>query len=283
MKYSIKLVKAFTKDKDQGNPAGVILNADDLSSIEMLKIAQDLGFSESAFVQKTKIADFKIRFFSPKEEVALCGHATIATFHALIDWGVINNDSGNKVVKTFESQSGVLPVTIYSDGFIMMNQKEPIEYEVESSYDKIADLLGIDFREILQDSPIQAISTGSPKLMVPVKSRDVLFRVTPDLDGIKEYCKENRIKGFYPFTQDTINESSHFHARQFNPLAGIDEDPITGTAAGALGVYAKKYGLTSSNKIIIEQGYIMNKAGEIFVEVNDQDVNVGGYAVTFNE
>lgn len=89
VKVKIILVKAFTKDKDQGNPAGVILNADKLSETDMLKISSELGFSESAFVSTSNIADFKIRFFTPTTEVAICAHATIATFHVLVSHKLI--------------------------------------------------------------------------------------------------------------------------------------------------------------------------------------------------
>ena len=81
-----------------------------------------------------------------------------------------------------------------------------------------------------------SLSTGTAKLIIPVKSLDILYGIKPDLDGIKEYCKRTETKGFYPFTFET-KENSDFHVRQFNPLAGINEDPITGVAAGALRAY----------------------------------------------
>lgn len=80
MKINAYTLNSFAKTKEGGNPAGVVTNADSLSEEEMRKIAAVLGFSETAFVLKSNAADFKVRFFTPNEEVDLCGHATIATF-----------------------------------------------------------------------------------------------------------------------------------------------------------------------------------------------------------
>lgn len=80
METRVHLVKAFTQDKTQGNPAGVVLYADNLTDSQMLSIAATLGSSESAFVQKSSKADIRLRFFSPTKEVGLCAHATIVFF-----------------------------------------------------------------------------------------------------------------------------------------------------------------------------------------------------------
>src|SRR5687768_16375077 len=109
MTKEIYLVKAFTQDPAQGNPAGVILDADDLSSEQMLQMAAELGYSESAFVSASDTATFKIRFFSPKREVPLCGHATIAAFHALFTAGKITSGAAEYIDVTQEALAGILP------------------------------------------------------------------------------------------------------------------------------------------------------------------------------
>ena len=107
----------------------------------------------------------------------------------------------------------------------------------------------------------------------------MLKKIKPDLEGIKEYCKNTEARGMYPYTTETIEKESDFHTRQFNPLAGINEDPVTGVAAGALGSYIKEHKLSNKTRFVIEQGYIMNKAGKMIVDVSD-GVKVGGYCVT---
>lgn len=73
-------INAFAKTNEGGNPAGIVLNAGVLSENDMKKIAGILGLSETAFVTKSDVADYRVRFFTPSEEVDLCGHATIGTF-----------------------------------------------------------------------------------------------------------------------------------------------------------------------------------------------------------
>lgn len=274
-----RIVKAFTKDPTQGNPAGVILQADSLSVEQMIRVSAQLGFSESAFVQKSEKADYRIRFCTPTQEVDLCGHATIATFHALMEEGIVTFNGQDSVTKTQESKAGMLPVICYKDGLIFMTQKKAEFFEPETNISKIALLLNISPTELM-DYPIQTVSTGTPKLIIPVKSHDVLFSVKPDLDGIVEYCNTTGARGFYPFTFETGDIESDFHARQFNPLAGINEDPITGVAAGALGAYIVKHSLADKNRFVVEQGYNMNKAGKMIVEVGNAN-QVGGYAVNY--
>lgn len=275
------LVKAFTKDKNQGNPAGIILDADKLMDNQMIDISKALGFSESAFITKSDKAKFGIRFFTPTQEVDLCGHATIATAHALLKKRKIYLGREKSKTITFETRAGIISVEVNKDGLIVMTQTEPQFWGDEHSKNEVARLLGISVDEIM-DYPIQTVSTGTPKLIVGVNSLETLFKIKPDLEGMKIYCKEHLVKGFYPFTVKTMDKDSDFHARQFNPLAGIDEDPITGVAAGALGAYAVEHKISDKKDFIIEQGYCMGKGGKMHATVDDK-VKVGGYAVIFEE
>lgn len=280
MDIKVELVKAFTKDKNQGNPAGVVLDADGLTEKQMMKISAELGFSESAFVQKSDKADYKVRFFTPTHEFDLCGHATIATFYSLVKSGRIKIKGECKDL-TQETKAGILPVTCYKNGLIVMTQSKPKFYDVIDDRKGIAGLLNIT-KEDITELPMQIVSTGAPKLMIPISSLDALFSIKPDFEGIKKYCKKVGAKGFHCFTSETIDKYSDFHVRQFAPLVGVDEDPITGIAAGALCAYIKHYNLSDKTKFVIEQGYVMKKAGKIYVDVSDK-VKVGGYAVNFGE
>jgi len=273
------LIKAFTKDKAAGNPAGVVLNAEDLTDQQMQHIASELGFSESAFVSLSDIADFRVRFFSPTQEVDFCGHATVATFYALMQQGRIAVEHHRTV--TQETNIGVSHVTCYADGRIVMAQAKPVFGMVEEGRAKIAGLLGIESEQLL-DHPLQVVSTGTPKLMIPVDSLKTLSAIKPNLEEIAAYCKNGEARGFYPFTTETLDSKADFQARQFNPAAGINEDPITGIAAGALGCYVRRYSLIDKEQIIVEQGYAMGMGGQMFVDLSES-VRVGGYAVTFSK
>jgi PhzF family phenazine biosynthesis protein len=273
------LVKAFTKDKAQGNPAGVVTDADGMTDEEMLSIARDLKFSESAFVQSSDKADYKVRFFSVEEEVPFCGHATVATFHTLVEQGILKFEGKEEIQIKQETKAGILPVFCRKRGFITMVQNNPEFGLIEDDRNLIAKLLSISEKSI-SDFPIQSVSSASTKLMIPIASLDVLKNINPDLKGIYKYTERTGVRGFYPFTSETLDPESDFFTRQFNPFIGIDEDPITGVAAGALGAYVNKYKLSDKKTFIIEQGYFMGKGGKMYVDVSD-GIKVGGFAVTF--
>ncbi len=117
MKTTAYHVNAFTADSRAGNPAGVVLDADRLSEPEMLAIAKQVGFSETASISESEVATKKLRFFTPTEEVDLCGHATIASWllmyrHRLVGRGI----------STQETQAGSLKVEVGVDGRIYMEQ-----------------------------------------------------------------------------------------------------------------------------------------------------------------
>ena len=92
------LVNSFTESGKGGNPAGVVFNADELSDVQKLKIAQAVGFSETAFVSSDPEADYELSFFTTTSEVDFCGHATLAAFSTMYQTDMIS--AGTYVQKT---------------------------------------------------------------------------------------------------------------------------------------------------------------------------------------
>lgn len=275
MKTQVHLVQAFTKNPKQGNPAGVVIDAHNLTEKQMQKIASNLNFSESAFVLPSSKADFRIRFFTPKKEVDICGHATIASFWVLLKERRIQKGKGYR----FETKAGVSSVVISRTGLISMTQHSPEFFEVPGDKKRVASLFGIPPSKIL-DLPIQTVSTGTPKTIVPVDSLKTLLAIRPDFQKMIWLSKKFKTKGYYAFTSETKEKDSDYHARQFNPMAGVNEDPVTGIAAGALIAYLRKNKLSTKKNIIIEQGYSLKKPGKMFVSFGDK-ISVGGFAVVY--
>lgn len=117
METTVYTLTAFSKAVNGGNPAGVVLDADFLSEHEMQKIAAEVGFSETAFVQKSENADFKLRFFTPCAEVDLCGHATVAAFYllaykGLIEVGEYSQETKAGILKVENHQNGILRILL---------------------------------------------------------------------------------------------------------------------------------------------------------------------------
>lgn len=284
MKIKVHILHSFAKTRDGGNPAGVVLDADNLMEADMQRIAAAVGFSETAFVQESEKASFKVRFFTPCAEVDLCGHATIAVFSLL---------AGQKTIKageyTQETKSGILQVEYRPDSTIFMSQSTPKFYQVIGRTE-IADSLNIDKSSIPESMPVQIVSTGLKDIIVPVDTLKTLFSINPDFKKIIEISEKYGAVGCHVFTTETKFNSTA-HCRNFAPLYDIPEESATGTSNGALSCYLYKYGAISENEsgsLIFEQGYSMQKPSEILAGLVIEDreikaVKVGGNALIIGD
>lgn len=284
MRVKVYTVNSFAKSINGGNPAGVVLNADGLSDVEMKKIAGVVGFSETAFVMKSNLADFMVRFFTPNEEVDFCGHATIAVFHTISSKGYIKSGRYSQ-----ETKAGILDVQVMEDLSIMMNQNIPSYHEIIEKQE-IADSLNITVDEMLENLPVQIVSTALRDILVPIKSLDILNSINPDFKKVENISSKYNTVGYHIFTLESLNESNAY-CRNFAPLYGIPEESATGTSNGALACYLYKYGKLKNNHITnisIEQGYSMERPSEIKIALTTKEkeiteVRVGGIALNLSE
>ncbi|QSG07369.1 PhzF family phenazine biosynthesis protein [Halapricum desulfuricans] len=270
------LVDAFTDEPTDGNPAGVVPDADDLDADQMGAIANELGASETVFLRDSDSADRQLRYFTPETEVDLCGHATIAAHAWLDEHGVI--EAGEHTVET---AVGVLDVRVEADGTVWMTQNDPTVVELDADAAQVADALGIEADAIRAVGlPIARTSTGLPFLAVPVEYFAHLSSMEPDMRAIEQLCATHDATGIYAFTFDTLEGDSTLHGRMFAPGAGVKEDPVTGTASGAVGGYLAHQGaLEETTDMVFEQGHFLNRPGTVSVSVGST-VEVGGRAVT---
>ena len=111
-RYKIKQVDAFTDRAFGGNPAGVMPSADGLTDKEMQLIANEMNLSETAFILNSDTADFRIRWFTPKKEVLFCGHATVASLHALAEEGKFGMEKDGEYSFKVETMIGIITVDV---------------------------------------------------------------------------------------------------------------------------------------------------------------------------
>ena len=164
-----------------------------------------------------------------------------------------------------------------------MHQDKAVIKDVKFETSLIADSLNISIDEIDDSLPKQIVSTGLFTLPVCVKSFDILKMIKPDFEKVKRVCENLGVGSFHVFTFETVEEKSVYHARNFPPLYGINEDPGTGTANGAVCSYLIKNKIVKDNSLICEQGDIIGRTGRILVEIKDNVVKVGGRAKIVEE
>ena len=295
----VSQVDAFTTEPLAGNPAGVVPEADGLTDGQLQSIAREMAVSETAFLFESDDADRRVRYFTPSQEVDLCGHATIASFVKLVDGGVL--DVGES---TLETNVGVLDVAVESDGTVWMTQDAPSIRAVDVSYDRVGEALGLDravFEGVGADLPPAVASTGLPFLVVPVAYLSDLGDVQPDLAAIESLTEAVGATGLYVFSFDALDAASTLHGRMFAPGAGVPEDPVTGTASGAVGAYLRRFDAfgtdgaltavgseagtvatepaeTAPLEMVFEQGHYVDRPGRVRVRLDDE-VRVGGRGV----
>lgn len=268
----VYVAAAFSKDDKGGNKAGVVLGRSELTSVQKAAIAKEMGYSETTFVLGSDKADFKLQYFTPTEEVPLCGHATIAAFSTLKLLNMLD-----KPDCTIETETGILNIHIKDDGLILMEQNLPAYLEVLDSdiFTRCMERGFIDHR-----FPIQIVSTGLNDVMLPVDSAEHLEQLSPDFEMIANMSKEKEVVGVHAFT--LIKESDVTAiCRNFAPLYGIDEESATGTASCALACYLFKY-YKRQSQYVFEQGHNMGEISRIVVNLSYHEnvidsVFVGGY------
>jgi PhzF family phenazine biosynthesis protein len=278
MKFFI--VDAFTDVPFGGNPAGVVL-VDAMDDSSMQLFARELGYSETAFVERKSDSSIHVRFFTPNAEVDLCGHATIAVFTVLLDKELVA-DGRSYIMKT---GAGDIPVHL-SNGRIMMEQASPSLGDPCEDVEELAGLLGIEASSIGGSLTPRAVSTGLMDLMVPVTSRRALDAINPDLKALAAYQKKHGLEGIHAFTLDTTDALAC--SRNFSPLYGIDEESATGTASGAMTYYLYHYGgVTEFDKEFrCLQGESLQRPSVITTVLTDPAkplVLVGGTGIVISE
>lgn len=287
MEIKIKQIDAFASNPFGGNPAGVVTVADGLSDEIKQKIAREMNLSETAFISKSDKADFRVQFFTPGAEVDLCGHATIATFHALNEEGRLDV---SKRVFYQETGAGILPVELRSingEQVYMMTQALPRFEDLSESKAEIAAMFGLE-PENLMELPIQKVTTGIWWLVFGVKKLSKLMELSPNMSAIREFSRKHKLVGIIPFSMETLDPDCQYHLRAFAPYVGVDEDPVCGTCNGCVSSYMALHNLVEFDtgiELLGEEGNEVKRPGKVYVRVekkkgNISAVKVGGTAFT---
>jgi trans-2,3-dihydro-3-hydroxyanthranilate isomerase len=283
-------VDAFTTTRLGGNPCAVVFEADQLDTDTMQAIAREMNLSETAFVLESDQADVRARYFTPAEEIPLAGHPTIATFHALVESGRLPFAGPVRNYK-LELPVGVIDVEVQgSDGVaerVIMSQRAP-EFLRQYRPEDVLPVFGLKKDDLLADTVIQTVSTGTPQLMVPLRNSEALRRVEMNVAPYRALRETGDFFSPHFFILEGATAEGTTFSRHLGVPPDMVEDPFTGSATGGMGAYLWRYGLITQSSFVAEQGHWMNRPGSATVEVigppeSIDTVRVGGNAVTVLE
>ncbi|MFK3983453.1 PhzF family phenazine biosynthesis protein [Micromonospora sp. NPDC050397] len=269
---------AFSADPSGGNPAGVVLDATGVDDAEMLRVAAEVGYSETAFLVPVADGEFDVRYFSPLAEVPFCGHATIATAAAYAQ----RHGAGTMRLNT---RAGRVDVTtaLAPDGTTTATLTSVLPRTGVLAQPDLAELLGAlrwSAGDLDPAVPPRVAYAGAWHPVIAAATRHRLADLDYDLPALSVLMARHDWT-----TVDLVwRESSDvWHARNPFPPGGVAEDPATGAAAAAFGGYLRELGLvTVPAMITVYQGADMGRPSVLTVGIPagaDSGIAVTGSAV----
>lgn len=252
MKLDIFQADAFTSELFRGNPAAVVPLDEWLPTETMLSIAAENNLAETAFFVGGG-GKYELKWFTPTVEIDLCGHATLASAFVLAE--VLKTESSEI---SFQTKSGELRVARDGERFVLDFPSRPaVECEMPSV---LVDALGAAPQKVLKARDYLAVYANEVEVAA----------LKPDFRAIEEL-------GVHAVIATAKGENSDFVSRFFAPSVGVDEDPVTGSAHCTLIPYwAGELGKT---QMFARQ--ISKRGGEIYCELVDERVKIGGNAVLY--
>lgn len=256
-----------------GNQLATFWNADSNTSLtddDMLGITREMNYSETTFVFQSKITSCsaKVRIFTPAEEIPFAGHPTLGTALVLKRKKVIDPKAERSKL---ELGLGPITVEFLASDLIRMQQKPPEFLGELDNPRQIMKAIGLRESSLSDDLPAMYISTGSPFLIIPLKSIASVQKAEPNGKEIVKALEGAVSQDVLIFSTETIHKDSDAHARVFAPASNVLEDPATGSAIGPLGAFLEQHDVIPTHihgeLFIIEQGYEMNRPSRLKVQL----------------
>jgi PhzF family phenazine biosynthesis protein len=267
-------VDAFTRERFAGNPAVVVLDADELTDEDMHRIAREINGTEVAFVIPPESTDYdlEVRFFAPDREVAFVGHATVAAQYvrALVNGvpkGRLRQRTGAGIIEVeVEGKAPDLRVSMIQSPATF----GPVVPEARRG--PVLDALGISSASLHPSCPMQVMVKGGSRLLIGLQSTEMLASLRPQMDQLVHLTPHVGADGFFVFALADKDGAVATESRMFCPVIGVPEDPVSGNAHGMLGVYLVHNGLLAPGaegacRFVGHQGRFVDRPGRVDVEV----------------
>jgi PhzF family phenazine biosynthesis protein len=276
-----KQVDVFTLKPFFGNPVGVVIDADGLKTEEMQCIAAWTNLSETtfAFPASSRDADYRLRIFSPKQELPFAGHPTIGSAHAVIESGFAASHDGRL---RQECLAGVIDLSVQETATGKRIFFKAPEAKISALDDNNARLMQTALRFMQSFTyPPARVDVGVVWLVAGLESSKAVGALQPEMDTVLKLSIATNAAGLTVFGKSD-DEVSGLHVRSFAPALGVAEDPVCGSGNASVGAFLVHTGLVKSYGagFIARQGMQVGRDGQVSVRIDQHAVQIGGYAIT---
>jgi len=277
---SVLKLAAFSQDGKGGNPAGVTFYDEMPSAEEMLKIAAEIGFSETAFLVK-QADGWRVRYFAPAMEIPFCGHATIALGAALGErFGEgtykLQLNQGEISIRTDKTADGAFKATLHSPETWSEDAPKLYVDKVLAGFNLSSEALAVGF-------PVRFAFAGARHLILVVKDRQILTDMNYDFDTVRRLMLDEELITISLLWRESEDV---FHSRNAFASGGVYEDPATGAAAAALAGYLRDIKWSGPTSFTILQGEDMGAPSRLLVSYTanmGESISVSGEVRHINE
>ena len=262
-----KQVDVFTDKAFLGNPVAVVIGADGLDTPAMQRIACWTNLSETTFLLTSKVADYRLRIFTPRQELPFAGHPTIGAAHAAVESGFVPK----KKNLVQECGAGLIELSVEADGRIFLRGPEAKSQRIEKLIPSIP---------LAPASRVMKIEVGPVWIVGEMTDARALAALKPDMTALAEWTKSLAASGVTVFAPSGESDCA-IHVRSFAPAHGIPEDPVCGSGNLSIAVFLRENNLLKrfGSEYVARQGMQLGRDGRVSVRLKTK-IEIGGHAVT---
>lgn len=273
---AFRQVDVFTRIPFKGNPVAVVFDADSLGTQQMQAIANWTNLSETTFVcaPRDSAADYRLRIFTPKRELAFAGHPTIGSAHALLEQGIQPKTAGRLVQ---ECSAGLVALSIEKERLFLTLPQAALTEVDDTRATGIAAALGIGIDRVLAKA---AVDVGVAWITLQLADADLVRNLQPDLARIAALTPPGTA-GVTVFGLAPESAETQIEVRSFAPADGVPEDPVCGSGNGCVAALVRQENLLGTGGYVASQGGCLGRDGRVEVRYRDDGmILLGGHAVT---
>ena len=269
----------FSRQPMGGNPLAVIVDSEELDDAAMRAFARWTNLSETAFLLPPTVAhaDYRVRIFTPRQELPFAGHPSVGSAYAAIEAGLVAADKARLIQ---QCAAGLLPVQIEQPGAErIIHVQAPVARQMDMNAD-VRRAVAAAVGATADDAQPALLDNGPHWWLCDLQKASRVRTLKPDLPAIKQLCEEHAAIGVAVFGQER-DGSAHMAVRAFCPADGIPEDPVTGSAnAAVMALLAARQDNRYGNSYVASQGREIGRNGYVTVRrAADGAITIGGQCV----